>query len=565
MGEVYLAYDETLGREVAVKLLPPDSAEDVLVGRFMKEAQLCSQITHPNVITIHDVGRDGDVHYIVMQYVDGLDLRTMANEQGGRLPYMAALRLIRPAANGLHAAHEHKRGLIHRDIKPSNIMVGRDRQVYLMDFGLVREESASVLSSTGKVLGTPVYMSPEQCRSAVLDRRSDIYSLGATLYDLLTGERPARGRSNHELITHISGGARIPTVSELRPEIPTEVSDFVQRSMAFRKEDRFHSAEVMAQRISELLRSLQVDASDDSVPPHLITTKKMQTTPPEELVELVSVSPRSGWRHPAWLIGAALLVVVAVVSSLLTIQPDSVSPKGDVKPAPLITDGMINIDAGQGQLGSDNDKIREFLRPYVPDVTKLFIPVDPVRTTRVGAFWIDRYEVTQSEYAVFLKATDRTPPESWDGVEPEQGKADHPVVDITYEDAEAYANWAGKKLPTPEQWIRAFRGDKDWLFPWGDTYDATFANVGDNPTYPNTSPVDATPKDVSSFGVFNLVGNATEFVRGTVQRNGQTLRTSKGADWRRPGFKDGIGSNQTVLGTETQMPFLGFRCVVEDE
>jgi formylglycine-generating enzyme required for sulfatase activity len=153
------------------------------------------------------------------------------------------------------------------------------------------------------------------------------------------------------------------------------------------------------------------------------------------------------------------------------------------------------------------------------------------------------------------------------GTNPPVGEAEHPVVNITYEDAEAYALWKGKRLPTREQWMRAFRGDEDSLFPWGDTYDATRGNVADNAVIRerNTVPVDATPRDVTELKVYNMFGNACEFIRGSFAHKGRQWRMSKGGEFKMLGMTFGIGSSQFFYGYPVVDPGLGFRCVIEEE
>jgi formylglycine-generating enzyme required for sulfatase activity len=173
--------------------------------------------------------------------------------------------------------------------------------------------------------------------------------------------------------------------------------------------------------------------------------------------------------------------------------------------------------------------------------------------------------VTNRQYARFLKQTKREPPEGWTGTDPPAGKEDHPVENVRHRDAEAYAQWAGKKLPTRQQWMRAFRGDEEWLFPWGDRFDATRTNVQENGTLGGTSPVTATPNDVSSFGVCNMVGNVCEYLRDKETVAGQTVVVIKGDHGRAPGRIYGIGCMQVRISSGLTSPGFGFRCVVEKE
>ncbi|MBN1933230.1 MAG: protein kinase [Anaerolineae bacterium] len=204
MATVYKAYQANLQRYVAIKVLLPSLAEDMdLVKRFLREAQSAAALHHPNVITIHDVGSEEQVHYIVMEYLEGMTLAELLTKETALSPERI-VNVLRQIANALDYAHT--KGYIHRDIKPSNIMIDPDRKdhITLMDFGLVRATTGSRLTRTGFIMGTPDYMSPEQARGDALDRRSDIYSLGVMLYHMFTGNVPFVKPTPHAvLLAHL--------------------------------------------------------------------------------------------------------------------------------------------------------------------------------------------------------------------------------------------------------------------------------------------------------------------------------------------------------------------------
>jgi serine/threonine-protein kinase len=207
MATVWLARDLRYDRLVALKVLRPELAVSLGAERFLREIMLAARLQHPHVVSVYESGEietaghpGAPVLWFAMPYVEGESLRERLRRQG-RLPRREALRIAREAARGLHYAHEH--GVIHRDVKPENILLTRDGSTLVADFGIARptgSTSASHLTGTGIVVGTPAYMSPEQALGAELDARTDIYSLGCVLYEMLTGEPPHTGLTMHAIV-----------------------------------------------------------------------------------------------------------------------------------------------------------------------------------------------------------------------------------------------------------------------------------------------------------------------------------------------------------------------------
>jgi serine/threonine protein kinase len=238
MALVYKAYQPNLQRNVAIKVLAPKFSDDMdLVKRFLREAQSAAALQHPNVIIIHDVGSEGDIHYIVTEFLEGMTLAQLLKEEGALSPERI-LHIVQQIANALDYAHS--RGFIHRDIKPSNIMVdpSRDDHVTLMDFGLVQVTGGSRITRTGFIMGTPDYMSPEQAKGDPVDLRTDIYSLGVTVYHMLTGQVPfAKSTPHAVLLAHIMEDP--PAMSTADADISFEIESVVRKAMNKDPADRY--------------------------------------------------------------------------------------------------------------------------------------------------------------------------------------------------------------------------------------------------------------------------------------------------------------------------------------
>ncbi len=255
MGVVYEAEHAALDRRVAIKLIAATEAPDAYLTRFRREAKLASRITHEHLVHIYDVGTDGatSTDYMVMEYVEGRDLGQEL--EIGPLSIARTIRIARQLLEGLHAIHEG--GIIHRDIKPANVMLttrSGDRDfVKLMDFGIARALGDASLTATGHVVGTPNFMAPEQLRGHEVDRRTDLYAVGVTLFAMIAGKLPFEGN------TAMLAGAHVfqppPSLARLRPETPPALVAAVERALAKAPADRFADALELARALESRTRS----------------------------------------------------------------------------------------------------------------------------------------------------------------------------------------------------------------------------------------------------------------------------------------------------------------------
>ncbi len=242
MASVYRGYQPNLDREVAIKVLPPAYAADPgFVERFKLEARAMARLAHPHIVTIHDAGEELGRLYIVMAYVPG---GTLKQRMGQPMDVRSVVPVIKDVASALSYAHE--RGIVHRDVKPVNVLIDNDGRAILSDFGIVKIMSASEgLTRVGAGVGTPEYMSPEQCRGGAVDTRADIYALGVMVYEMLTGHTPFEA-DNYTALAHAHVYEPVPALTRLNPRISPAVQAVVMKALAKEPSYRYQQASDMA-------------------------------------------------------------------------------------------------------------------------------------------------------------------------------------------------------------------------------------------------------------------------------------------------------------------------------
>lgn len=250
MANVYLAHDMILDRDVAVKVLRMDFAEDEeFIRRFHREAQSATSLAHPNIVNIYDVGEEDTIYYIVMEYVDGQTLKQYI-QQNSPIPIDDALEILKQLTSAI--SHAHQNHIIHRDIKPHNILIDRHGNVKITDFGIAMALSATSITQTNSVLGSVHYLSPEQARGGMANRKSDIYSLGIVMFELLTGRLPFSGESAVSIaLKHLQ--SETPSLKRWNPSIPQSVENIVLKATAKDPFHRYDSVEEMEEDIRTAL------------------------------------------------------------------------------------------------------------------------------------------------------------------------------------------------------------------------------------------------------------------------------------------------------------------------
>jgi formylglycine-generating enzyme required for sulfatase activity/serine/threonine protein kinase len=634
MGQVWLAHDAVLDRQVAVKFLSELPTDDPVRMRFLTEARAAARVQHPNVIAIYRVGEIGPRPYLISEYVRGPTL--------DRIPRPVAwprlLEIALGLARGLAAAH--RRGVLHRDLKPANAILSEAGEIKLLDFGLAKlvphappasadsppgrtatavslpgdptppphapseplpPDAADLrsaqtvkvidaaprapatttggglalpqITSTGAVMGTPAYMSPEAWRGEPATPRSDVYSLGALLHELAAGVPPHRGDS-HAAVRSAVLEAEAPPLATAAPGIDPRFAAIVDRCLRRDPDRRFASGEAVRDALEALATG---DPAAAGAP-----------------TEARHDRPRlRGWR-PALVIAAALAALGLALAAYQRLGGGHPAPRtGAASPGPCPAD-MVAVPAGTFQMGSPGD---------IGDADE-----HPPHPVTLSAYCIDRTEVTVAAYAACVAAgACRAPPLTvhWSSYSAEDVKRysrwcnrtdhpDHPINCVDWEQAAAYCAWNGRRLPTEAEWEYAACGNDGRMYPWGN--DAPAANRLDlcgtecaamarrdlqddwkalydgDDGWETTAPVGHYPEGVSPFGALDMAGNVWEWTADwygpypeTAQTDPQgaatgTSRVSRGGGWASRGAHSARAADRNWIDPKARDCDLGFRC-----
>lgn len=413
MSVVFKGRHKMTDQEVALKILPPELAAHAQVkSRFLEEAKALAALDHPNIVHLYNFGQENGCFVLAMQFVQGDTWERMILGSK-RLDWRVSVRITIDVLRALEYAHN--RGIVHRDMKPSNVLVRKDDQsATVMDFGIAKMTTSTRLTATGQTMGTVRYMSPEQVRGLEVDARTDIYSLGATLYESLTGDTPFDGQTHFEIMTkHLGEAPKRPTALASPVEVPVGVEDALMRSLAKRTDDRFQTARDMRLALEGALRAADLglvetqrvsrDDLESVIPPSRTTQRPPTATPLTnttgiaEALEPASGRQRTvqptGRRGTPWVAVIAVFVVVgggggAAAWYLATHRTEEPAKPLDPPPPPpfevVIGQGVgINVDADQVKQAYEASLAR--VRDYLVDEHKLSIdilrPLDRILVT----------------------------------------------------------------------------------------------------------------------------------------------------------------------------------------
>jgi formylglycine-generating enzyme required for sulfatase activity/tRNA A-37 threonylcarbamoyl transferase component Bud32 len=556
MAEVYKAYDTRLEREVALKVIRKDvigtAYHEAMMKRFEREAKALARLSHPNIVQVYDFGTYKGAPYLVMEYLPGGVLTLKVH---GTLTFSEAAKLLRPVACALECAHQE--GILHRDVKPANILLTRLGEPKLSDFGIAKMlemENSTQLTGTNMGIGTPEYMSPEQWLGKPVPQ-TDVYALGVVFYELVTGRRPYTADTPMAVMQKQLTDP-LPRPKQYNPDLPEMVEQVLFKALAKNPQDRYAS---MAE-FAAVLERLMLGQVETPASPQVATTaavvqtqqaevgekKPQHYSPPAPVVIPTQPTPQQGQvrgvhsrvdephkldRKTPWRLAGGLAIGGIVVIGLLamvgfliwnnlfsqaaqargtataaaqaveqTPTPRSTPKPGDTQVSNK--DGMVLVWVPEGEfsMGSDiggtGDK--------------------PAHIVYLDGYWMDRTEVTNGMYALCVVAGVCNQPGSTSSYTRtsyygDSQYKDYPVIYVDWNQATAYCEWAGRRLPSEAQWEKAARGTDGRTYPWGNTApDANLANYNENKG--DTTAVGSYPSGASPYGIMDMAGNVWEWV-----------------------------------------------------
>jgi serine/threonine protein kinase len=571
MAHVYLARHRRSAGLFAIKVLAEHLCHDPrIVSRFEQEAQLAASLaSHPNIVPIFDVGEGEGLHYLVMQFITGEDMASFLRREG-RLSPFAAANVIAQAAEALSCAES--KHIVHRDLKLANMLLDENGRVKLLDFGISKiTDVADGLTRPGETLGTPFYMSPEQIRGESCDVRSDLYSLGVVFYELLSGRRPFESDSAVAIqMAHLNTPP--PSLLALDQELPAECDTMVRKLLAKRREDRYqNTAALLADLVAHgahtgpgtlrprvdpgIVAALQQAPDTNNHQPAPITqqdihTRTTQSAPPyAETVRSAtpSLPPR---RSKTALLSAVTAVVlicaVAVVAMMLVRGRRPAAVSTQEMPAVLsdVHGRMLLVPAGDFVFGGGTAGAEQH--------------------ETLPSFYVDETEVSNAEYHRFCQATGHAEAQT------PNHDPDEPVGGVSFDDAMTYAAWAGKRLPSEQEWEKAARGTDGRPYPWGATPWTESVPL-------QLQPVLSEPDRRSPYGAYNMAGNVWEWTASRYDYapeeaaqmkklvgNGSfspTWYAMKGGSFSPGGNNNFAAYARRGLPSDARSPWIGFRCV----
>lgn len=592
MAQVYLARHQVHGGLFAVKVLVDRLAEDPsVVARFQQEARMAATLAnHPNIVPIFDIGSGCGLHYMIMQFVPGENLASYLRREG-RLSLPDTANVVTQTAEALSCADAKR--IVHRDLKPANMLLDNAGCIKLLDFGISRiADFADGLTRPGESIGTPHYMSPEQIRGEPCDSRSDLYSLGVVFFELASGHRPFEYETRTAIQNaHLS--SRPPSLLAFDPMLPQWCDTIVQRLLAKKPVERYQSTtELLKDLVAhganrgpgtlrpivdadlrqalERAESIPLDRTADPLTALVSTDLELPNTASDNIARRIAqnrglsatageqgeAKKKSQARRPE-AIAVVVFFIAAGAIALVMIQ----SRRGtSLSTAP--TSSAVQIALPQVYSDDHGRMMLVNAGPFLFERRG----ISEAKTITLPAFYVDETEVSNMEYRRFCQATGHPPPQTRDYKE----HPDYPVSGVSKEDAEAYAEWAGRRLPSEEEWEKAARGSDTRTFPWGDA-----PWNSDIPKH--LEAVKSEPSRRSPYGAYNMAGNVWEWTASIYPTQASDMvamrrllggqpfspiwQVIKGGSFSSGGYENFAISKRRGLPRDARSPWIGFRCV----
>ncbi|HMX19909.1 MAG TPA: bifunctional serine/threonine-protein kinase/formylglycine-generating enzyme family protein [Anaerolineales bacterium] len=546
MATVYRAYDTRLEREVALKVIrheafPPDVLQNEL-KRFEREAKSLARLSHPNIVKVLDYGEYEGSPFLVMEYLPG---GTLKQKIGSPIAWQDAMHLLLPVARGVEYAHN--REIIHRDIKPSNILLAENETPTLSDFGIAKlfQNEGTLLTASGMAMGTPEYMAPEQWTGKTVPQ-SDMYALGVVLYEMVTGRRPYTADT--------PGGVFMMQVTEpvlfprdIVPHLPEAVEQFLLKALSREPSNRHAS-------MTEFIRDMELLLSNAETKVPINRMETLKGSPGQSSVRKDASSPSRklvpfNWK--AATLGGVILLAVVVAAAVVLMKKKSTPLAAEITDSKNAV--MVLVPEGDFVMGSDNGDEDE----------------RPVHTVYLDEFYIDKYEVTNSDYRVCVVDGVCKPPQDMTNYNNPEYE-NHPVVYVDWEMARTYCDWRDAQLPTEAQWEKAARGMDARTYPWGEGIACSQANYLS--CIEDTQPFDSYAGSLSPYGAYNMAGNVWEWVAdwyspaydvsetdNPVGAESGERRVLRGGGWNQHEYLLRTSARLGVVPTDVFLSF-GFRC-----
>ncbi|MFZ5858017.1 MAG: SUMF1/EgtB/PvdO family nonheme iron enzyme [Chloroflexota bacterium] len=575
MAVVYKAYDTRLERDVAVKVIrrgafPPDYLEQIL-KRFERESKALAKLFHPNIVKVLDFGNYEGSPFMVLEYSPS---GTLKGRLGKPISWQNAIKLLIPIAHALEYAHEQ--GIIHRDVKPSNILFTKTNQPLLTDFGIAKileSGDATTLTGTGVGVGTPEYMAPEQWTGKA-SVRSDIYSLGVILYEMVTGRKPYVADTPAAILLK-QATEPLPRPTLYAPGLPEGVEKILIKALARNPEYRFTSMAGFASAMENILEGQDVTTLTGLDSKTLRTESRMYTTVQQEDSRLTNLqddtrdtmsmphlnikdqertrtdaaSRKKKYKLPISAFGLAALAGGLILITLICVAIAFITGIIDVGGKPLQASLPTSM-TDSVSVGVPTDNLFLPSEPPPPTIvpTNTPLPIEitdkkgvsmrlvpagtfvmgsengnadekPVRQVSLNVYYIDTYEVTNALYEACINEGVCTPPYDNSSIIQANYFGNslydrYPVVKVNWFQAKRFCEWRDARLPSEAEWEKAARGTDGRTYPWGEKIDCSYANYWgiDKGCVGDTTEVGSYERGISPYGLYDMAGNVWEWV-----------------------------------------------------